>query len=87
MWWEVLSTLLALETIPVGTLVPGGFNRAGQVLGERQGKLQRLARSGGWAISLCPIPLLTNIITESRHIVVADEKCSGHMRSAKRQGS
>ena len=32
-----------LEAIPVGTLVPDGFNHAGQVLGERPDKLQSLA--------------------------------------------
>ena len=77
MWWEVLSALLALETIPIGTLVPGGFNRAGKVLGERQRQIVTLGQVGSWAISLCPIPL-TNIITESRHtfqVVVAEENC------------
>ena len=57
MWWEVLSALLALESIPVGTLVPGGFNRTGQVLGERQDKLQRLARSGVGRLVYASSPL------------------------------
>ena len=36
-----------LEAIPVGTLVPGGFNQVGQVLGERPDKLQSLALQVG----------------------------------------
>ena len=39
------------EAMPVGTLDPGGFNRAGQVLGERPGELQCMAlQAGGWAM-------------------------------------
>ena len=35
-WWEGLVAFVILEAIPVGTTVPAGFNRAGQVTGERQ---------------------------------------------------
>ena len=39
------------EAIPVGTSVPGGFNRAGQVSGERPDELQGLTlKVGGWAV-------------------------------------
>ena len=42
---------MTLEAIPVETLVPGGLNRAGQVMGEGPYKLQRLAlRVGEWAM-------------------------------------
>ena len=52
------------EAIPVGTSDLGGFNRAGQVSGERPDELQRLAlQVGGWAMG-CPIP-----VTETRHTV------------------
>ena len=41
-----------------GDLVPGGLNRAGQVMGEGSNKFQRLALwVGEWAIGLCPIPV------------------------------
>ena len=35
-WWEGLVAFVILEAIPVGTTVNAGFNRAGQVSGERQ---------------------------------------------------
>ena len=44
--------------LPVGTLVPGRFNSAGQVLGERPDELQRMTpQVGGWATGYCPIPV------------------------------
>ena len=58
---------MTLEATPVDTLVPGGLNSAGQVMGKRPYKLQRLALwVGEWAMGLCPI-LVKNIITETRH--------------------
>ena len=41
---------MTLEAISVGTAVPGRFNLAGQVPGERSDELQHLAlQVGGWA--------------------------------------
>ena len=49
-WWEGLHALVTLEALSAGTAVPGRFNLAGQVLGERSHKLQHLAlQVGGWA--------------------------------------
>ena len=45
-----LRTLMTLEAISAGTVVPGRFNLAGQVPGERSDELQHLAlQVGGWA--------------------------------------
>lgn len=33
-WWGGLCALMIMEALPFGTLVPGGFNHAGQVLGK-----------------------------------------------------
>ena len=49
-WWGGLRTLMTLEAISAGTVVPGRFNLAGQVPGERSDELQHLAlQVGGWA--------------------------------------
>ena len=49
-WWGGLRTLVTLEAISAGTAVPGRFNLAGQVSGERSDELQHLAlQVGGWA--------------------------------------
>ena len=34
-WWGGLCALMIVEALPVGTLVPVGFNHAGQVLGKK----------------------------------------------------
>ena len=40
---------MTLEAISAGTAVPGRFNLAGQVIGERSDELQHLAlQVGGW---------------------------------------
>ena len=45
-----LRALMTLEAISAGTVVPGRFNLAGQVPGERSDELQHLAlQVGGWA--------------------------------------
>ena len=47
-----LCALMTLEAIRFGPMVPGGFNCAGQVLGERPDELQQLAHQVvGWAIA------------------------------------
>ena len=49
-WWGGLRGLVTLEAISAGTAVPGRFNLAGQVPGERSDELQHLAlQVGGWA--------------------------------------
>ena len=72
---------MTLEAIPVETLVPGGLNRAGQVMGEGPYKLQRLAlRVGEWVMGQCPIPVKKYIITETRRSLQDSrltEKCGG----------
>lgn len=51
MWWGGLDALTTLEAITFGTLVPGGFIHAGQILGERPDKLQCLAlQIGSWVM-------------------------------------
>ena len=48
--WGGLHALVTLEAISAGTAIPGRFNLAGQVLGERSDELQHLAlQVGGWA--------------------------------------
>ena len=47
-----LCALMTLEAIPVGPMVPGGFNCAGQVLDKRPDELQQLAHQVvGWAMA------------------------------------
>ena len=49
-WWGGLRALMTLEAISAGTVVPGRFNLAGQVPGERSDELQHLAlQARGWA--------------------------------------
>ena len=49
-WWGGLRTLVTLEAISAGTAVPGRFNLAGQVPGERSDELQHLVlQVRGWA--------------------------------------
>ena len=52
-----LCALMTLEAIPVGPMVPGGFNCAGQVLDKRPDELQQLAHQvAGWAMGQRPVP-------------------------------
>ena len=52
--WVGLCALMTLEAITVWTLVPGGFNPARQVLGERPHNLQCLAlQAEGGSCSSC----------------------------------
>ena len=49
-WWGGLRALVTLEAISAGTEVPGRFNLAGQVPGERSDELQHLVlQVRGWA--------------------------------------
>ena len=49
-WWGDLRALMTLEAISAGTAVPGRFNLAEKVPGERSDELQLLAlQVGGWA--------------------------------------
>ena len=59
---------MIMEAVPVGTLVPGGFNHAGQVLGK---KARPVASHGPpvWGLGdrLMSHLRKKNIITETRH--------------------
>ena len=42
MWWRGLRAMVILKAIPVGTLVPDGFNCAEQFWGENTDKSHHL---------------------------------------------
>ena len=65
-WWGGLRALMTLEAISAGTAVPGRFNLAGQVPGERPDELQHLAlQVGGLGEGPITLPCQLNHITET----------------------
>ena len=70
-----------LEAIPVGTLVPDGFNHVGQVLGERPDKLQSLAFPVG-----VPSQKKYHPSWNQTHLLRQQERCEGLLHNGVQRG-